>query len=111
MKFPVCILFAVSSVLAYGQEQGMQPAEALAKLSFMQGDWAGKQDFDTGGGPAMVGDATDRIEPGIAGKYLCEMLSTSLPGRKPKVAMPILPSSVNSTTPARGRLNIWADGR
>jgi hypothetical protein len=31
----------------------------------------------------MVGDATDRIEIGIAGKYLCEMLSTTLPGRKP----------------------------
>ncbi len=31
----------------------------------------------------MVGDATDRIEPGIAGKYLCEMLSTTLPGRRP----------------------------
>jgi hypothetical protein len=83
MKFPICILFAVSSVLTFGQQQVMQPADALAKLSFMQGDWTGKQNFDTGGGPAMVGDATDRIEPGIAGKYLCEMLSTSLPGRKP----------------------------
>ena len=31
----------------------------------------------------MVGDATDRVEIGIAGKYLCEMLSTTLPGRKP----------------------------
>jgi hypothetical protein len=49
----------------------------------MEGDWVGKQDFDTGGGPAMVGDATDQIEIGIEGKYLCEMLSTTLPGRKP----------------------------
>jgi len=30
-----------------------------------------------------AGDATDRIEPGIANKYLCEMLSTTLPNRKP----------------------------
>ena len=71
MKFSVCILMAVSSALSFGQQQVMQPADALAKLSFMQGEWTGKQDFDTGGGPAMVGDATDRIEPGIAGKYLC----------------------------------------
>jgi hypothetical protein len=83
MKFSVCILLVLSSAIAFGQQQSMQPADALAKLSFMQGDWAGKQDFDTGGGPALVGDATDRIDPGIAGKYLCEMLSTTLPGRKP----------------------------
>jgi hypothetical protein len=31
----------------------------------------------------MVGEATDRIEIGIGGKYLCETLSTSMPGRKP----------------------------
>ncbi len=49
----------------------------------MKGDWTGKQNFDTQGGPSMVGDATDRVELGIAGKYLCEMLSTTLPGRKP----------------------------
>src|SRR5580658_10665853 len=83
MKFSFCILFAVSNLLAFGQPHSIEPADALAKLSFMQGDWAGKQDFDTGGVPAMVGEATDRIETGIAGKYLCEMLSTTLPGRKP----------------------------
>jgi Protein of unknown function (DUF1579) len=83
MKFSVCLLFVVSSALALGQQQSMQPADALAKLSFMQGDWAGNQNFDTGGGPALVGAATDRIDLGIAGKYLCEMLSTTMPGRKP----------------------------
>ncbi len=83
MKFLVCFLFLVSGALALGQQPNVQPADALAKLSFMQGDWAGKQDFDTGGGPAMVGDATDRVELGIANKYLCEMLSTTLPNRKP----------------------------
>jgi hypothetical protein len=83
MKVVVCFLIAVSSTLAFGQQQNMPRADALNKLSFMQGDWTGKQDFNTGGGPAMVGDATDRIDLGIAGKYLCEMLSTTLPGRKP----------------------------
>jgi hypothetical protein len=83
MKFLVCFLFSVSGALAFGQHQDVQPADALNKLSFMQGDWAGKQDFNTNGEPAMVGDATDRIAPGIANKYLCETLSTTLPGRKP----------------------------
>lgn len=83
MKFFVCVLFAVSGALVFGQQQSMQPADALSKLSFMQGDWAGKQVFNTNGGPATIGDATDRVEMGIAGKYLCEMLSTTLAGRKP----------------------------
>jgi hypothetical protein len=83
MKFLVGFLLASSSVIAIGQQPSVQPVDALNKLAFMQGDWAGKQDFNTQGGPAMVGDATDRIESGIAGKYICETLSTTLPGRKP----------------------------
>ena len=83
MKFLVCVFLAVSGALAFGQQLAMQPGDALNKLSFMQGDWSGKQVFNTNGGPAMVGDASDRIELGIAGKYLCEMLSTTLEGRKP----------------------------
>jgi hypothetical protein len=83
MKFFVCVLLAMSGAAAFGQQQTIQPADALNRLSFMQGDWAGKQVFNTNGGAAMIGDATDRIEMGIAGKYLCEMLSTTLPGHKP----------------------------
>ena len=56
MKFSFCILFAVSNLLAFGQPHSIEPADALAKLSFMQGDWAGKQDFDTGG--VVSGDET-----------------------------------------------------
>ena len=83
MNFLFCVLLAMSSAVALAQQPTVQPADALNKLSFMQGNWVGKQSFNTDGGPAMVGDATDRIELGIAGKYLCEMLSTTLPGRKP----------------------------
>jgi Protein of unknown function (DUF1579) len=83
MKFPVCLLVLFSSLLVFGQQPVTQPADALNSLSFMKGDWAGKQEFNTPDGPAMTGDATDRIEMGIAGKYLCETLSTTLSGRKP----------------------------
>jgi hypothetical protein len=83
MKVFVCALLALVSALAFGQQPSVDPADALAKLSFMQGDWAGKQVFNTNGGAAMVGDASDRVELGIAGKYICEMLSTTLTGRKP----------------------------
>jgi hypothetical protein len=83
MKIIVCFLLACAAVLSYGQQQNPASPDGLSSLSFMKGDWTGKQNFDTGGRPAMVGDATDRIEIGIAGKYLCEMLSTTMPGRKP----------------------------
>jgi hypothetical protein len=83
MKFIVCVLFVCAATFSYGQQPAPSTPNPLNSLSFMTGDWAGKQNFDTQGGPAMVGDATDRIEIGIAGKYLCEMLSTTLPGRKP----------------------------
>jgi hypothetical protein len=83
MKFFALALLSICAISALAQQSAMQPADALAKLSFMQGDWAGNQNFDTQGGPGMVGAATDRIELGIAGKYLCEMLSTTLPDRKP----------------------------
>jgi hypothetical protein len=49
----------------------------------MQGNWAGKQNFNNPNGPAMAGDATDQINICIAAKYLCEQLSTTLPTRKP----------------------------
>ena len=91
MKPFVFVLFAVTAAFAVGQQpagqpagqSGVQPADALARLTFMQGDWAGKQSFNTNGGPVMVGDARDSVAMGIAGKYLCETLSTTLPGRKP----------------------------
>lgn len=82
MKIIACLLFACSAVMAYSQP-GPSPANPLDRLSFMKGDWSGKQNFNNQGGPAMTGDATDRIDVCIAGKYLCEMLSTTLPGRKP----------------------------
>lgn len=87
MRVLVLGLLVVCGAVAVGQQPAAQttltPADALGKLAFMQGDWTGKQDFNTNGGAAMVGAATDRVELGIAGKYWCEMLSTTLPGRKP----------------------------
>jgi hypothetical protein len=83
MKLIVCCLVLGAGTLAYSQQSATTAANPLDNLSFMKGDWSGQQNFNNEGGPAMVGDATDRIDIGIAGKYLCEMLSTTLPGRKP----------------------------
>lgn len=83
MRFPVCVLLALSSALAFAQQPSTQPAGGLDSLSFMQGNWAGQQNFNTQSGASMVGDATDNISVCIAGKYVCEMLSTTLPNRKP----------------------------
>jgi Protein of unknown function (DUF1579) len=83
MRLIICFLALCASALSYSQPTTPPTPNPLDNLSFMKGDWTGKQNFETGGGPAMVGEATDRIDIGIAGKYLCEMLSTTLPGRKP----------------------------
>jgi hypothetical protein len=84
MRLFLCFVAALCGTLASGQQSAtQQPVDGLSSLSWMQGDWAGKQEFNTNGGAEMVGDATDRIAIGIAGKYLCETLSTTLPGRKP----------------------------
>ena len=88
MKRIVCIRFVCwLLVCASGVSIGQQPAQpvpsGLDGLAFMKGDWAGKQNFNNPGGPAMVGDATDRIEIGVGGRYLCETLSTTMPGRQP----------------------------
>jgi len=83
-SFPViCFLLMCAAATSRGQQAAAAAPDPLSSLSFMKGDWAGKQNFNNPGGPAMVGDATDQIDIGIAGRYLCEMLSTTLPGRKP----------------------------
>jgi hypothetical protein len=82
MKGFLSVLIAAMSLLALGQGHDLKPAEAMKNLAFLKGDWAGKQDFNTGG-PAMVGEASNHIDEAIGGRYMAEMLSTSLPGRKP----------------------------
>jgi hypothetical protein len=83
MRFVAAFLVICAGAFACAQQPAAQTPNPLDKLSFMHGDWSGKQDFNNQGGPAMVGDATDRIDVCIAGRYVCEMLSTTLPGRKP----------------------------
>ena len=83
MKFPFFIILALASTIAVAQQTSVQPTDALNKLSFMQGDWSGQQDFNTTNGAKMVGDATDNIAVCIKEKYICEQLSTTLPNRKP----------------------------
>lgn len=83
MRRLVCVLFLLGGLSALGQQPSQTPADGLKALSFMEGDWAGQQVFNTRDGQSMVGDATDSITNCIAGKYVCEMLSTTLPNRKP----------------------------
>jgi hypothetical protein len=42
MKFSICVFLVLSGAFAFAQQPTVQPADALGKLSFMQGDWAGK---------------------------------------------------------------------
>lgn len=83
MKLVVCFLVTLSALSTFAQQPPKPAPDALDGLSFMEGDWSGHQDFNTQNGKPMVGDATDNISVCIEGKYVCEMLSTTLPTRKP----------------------------
>ena len=82
--FALLVLFVVARIFAQQPAPPPQPAPSpLDALAFMQGNWAGKQNFNNPNGSAVAGEATDRIGPCIAGRYFCEQLSTTMPGRKP----------------------------
>ena len=88
MKLVICFLLVCAAAVSYGQQPAPAPNPSptpspLDSLSFMKGDWKGQQKFNNPSGTPMVGDATDKVDIGIGGRYLCEMLSTTLPGRKP----------------------------
>src|SRR5689334_16893678 len=83
MKLLIAFLLFAGALVANAQTHDLKPADALKNLAFMKGDWSGKQEFNTNGGAAMSGDAVNHIDDAIGGRYLCEMLSTTMPGRKP----------------------------
>lgn len=76
------LLLLLLPTLSFAQTHDIPAAEAMKALEFMKGSWVGTQEFNTGAA-AMVGDATNKIEEAIGGRYLEERLSTTLPGRKP----------------------------
>ncbi len=83
MRLVVCLLVTLSALSTFAQQQPKPAADTLDGLSFMEGDWTGHQNFNTQSGKPMIGDATANIAVCIEGKYVCEMLSTTLPNRKP----------------------------
>ncbi len=60
------------------QNHDLNPVDALKAVSFLVGDWTGKQDFNTGG-PLMALNAKDKITSSIGGRYIEETLSTTRP--------------------------------
>lgn len=76
--------------------------EALSKLAFMKGDWSGQQEFNPQSGPALSGVATNRIDDAVGGRYLSEVLSTTMPGRKPSDARHFI-----SFDPPSGKYAAW----
>ena len=65
-----------------GQGHDLKAPDALKGLSFMIGDWKGKQNFNAPG-QTLVGDATNHVHMAIGGHYLEETLSTVIGQRPP----------------------------
>src|ERR1043165_1695933 len=102
MRNLLCLFALCFCAFASAQQHDLKPADALKRLAFMKGDWSGKQDFNTQGGPAMSGNATNRIDDAIGGRYLCEMLSTTMPDRKPTDTRHFI-----SYDPKSGKYTAW----
>src|SRR5579863_8727507 len=79
--------FALASiVLGFAGGAGQHDSkveDAMSNLSFMVGDWKGKQTFMVGNGNTMVGDASDHAEWAVGGRFIEERLSTALPNKAP----------------------------
>lgn len=98
MKRPALILLALAtthiacsqvqssqvqlSEAKFPQGHGSLKGEGIQSLSFLEGVWRGKQNFNTGG-PEMIGDIVNQVSKAIGGRYLEEKLSTTISGRKP----------------------------
>jgi len=83
MKIVLGLGLILSSATTFAQQgHNALDGTGIKAISFLEGDWHGKQNFVTGG-PALVGDIVNSIQEAVGGRYLEEKLSTTLPGRKP----------------------------
>jgi hypothetical protein len=83
MKTILSSILVASTAFAAAQGHDVKPADALKQISFLEGEWKGKQEFNNPGGAAMVGDIVVHAKAVVGGRYIEELLSTTLPGRKP----------------------------
>src|SRR5579862_4140592 len=78
--------FAVASlaviVASGGQGHDAKPEDAMQGVSFLVGNWKGKQVFTTPTG-SLVGTATDHAEWAVGKRFIEEHLSTTLLNRAP----------------------------
>ena len=82
MKTSIASLLFAASALAIAQGHANQPPGEMKSLSFLEGNWSGKQNFNNPGA-ALVGDITVKVHAFAGGRFLEELLSTTLPGKKP----------------------------
>jgi len=83
MKTSISVLFAAIASLAAAQAGHTNgPPDEMKSLSFLEGNWTGKQNFNNPTGP-MVGQLKVTVHSFAAGRFIEELSSTTLPGRKP----------------------------
>jgi hypothetical protein len=82
MKVYSVVLLAVASPLCLAQGHDTLNGTGMKEISFLQGDWHGTQNFNTGGAP-MALKISNHIHEAVGGRYLTEELATEVPGKKP----------------------------
>ena len=81
MKTIATILIIICTGLALAQGHGEnQPSAKLDELSFLIGNWSGKQNFQMNDGQTMAADITLSVSKEVGGRYIQEKSVTTMPG-------------------------------
>src|ERR1700722_20048314 len=91
MKTLMSALLSISACLTMAQAHlSNQPSAKLDAVSFLEGNWTGKQNFQMGNGQTMAADITLTVSKEVGGRYIQEKSTTTLPGGRTGSAVHML---------------------
>ncbi|HEY3782853.1 MAG TPA: DUF1579 family protein [Fimbriimonadaceae bacterium] len=103
MKTLTSALLCICASLALGQGHNeSQPSPKLDAISFLEGNWSGKQNFQMDGGRTMAADITLSVTKEVGGRYMQEKSLTTLPGGRTGSAVHML-----AYDPKLGQYKVW----
>jgi hypothetical protein len=83
------LIICACVALAQGHNEN-QPSAKLDAVSFIEGNWTGKQNFQMDGGKTMAADITLSVSKEVGGRYIQEKSTTTLPGGRTGSAIHML---------------------
>jgi Protein of unknown function (DUF1579) len=87
MSVILCLLACMALTQGHNENQ---PSAKLDAVSFLEGNWTGKQNFQMDGGQTMAADITLSVSKEVGGRYMQEKSLTTLPGGRTGSAVHML---------------------